>query len=127
MGVGNIKRVYMGWAPTLNGKPMQVLIYMAMVSRDHDSAPWYGLGHEDLAANALGLELPLDDKTPENERARATMLRKVRRHITPLLKHGAIEVKERATFGHLGTSHVVYVLHLDGIDELGNLRSSPFR
>lgn len=111
MGAYNALRVYHAWSGTLTAKPMQLLVYMSLVARDYDADPWFGLGHEDLATVALGLKLPDD---PDNRRAYDAVLRKVRRHITPLLDKGAIETRDRATFGPRGTTHVVYRLFLDG-------------
>lgn len=115
MGAANALRAYHGWrGSALKDRSMRLLIYMALIARDHDAEPWYGLGHADLAVMALGLELPADNGNPQDRAKRDAVLRKVRRHITPLLEAGAIEVKHRATYGALGAKHVVYRLHLDG-------------
>lgn len=111
MGAGNILRVYHAWSSTLTAKPLCMLAYMATIARDNDAEPWYGLGHEDLAHMVLGLTVPSEDEDPK---LRATQLRKVRRHITALHNARAITTRDRATFGALGTSYVVYRLHLDG-------------
>lgn len=113
MGAGNALRVYAAWSGILPGKPLAVLAYMALHTRDGDSDPWYGLGHADLAVNALGIDL-VAPKGPEGKKKRDNQLRKVRRHITPLVAEKAIETRDRATFGLLGEHHVVYRLYLDG-------------
>jgi hypothetical protein len=109
MGYQNVMRVYIGWNH-LKDRPFRMLAYMALVSRDNDAAPWFGLGHEALAEHALGLTLPADGAK------RDQVLRRVRRHITPLVSQGAIETVQRATSAGRGGegSHVVYRLNLSG-------------
>ena len=109
MGANNVMRVYLGWAASLNDRPFRLLSYMALVSVDGDSEPWFGQGHDVLASTALGLKCPSD-----NDKERAAALRIVRRHISPLFAAGAIETRRRATSGNLGVTHVVYRLYLDG-------------
>lgn len=110
MGAGNALRVYNAWGGKLSGKPLALLAYMALHSRDGDSDPWYGLGHADLAVHVFGIDL----KSHIDPRKRDVQLRKVRRHVTPLFLAKAIETKDRATYGLLGEHHVVYRLFLDG-------------
>jgi hypothetical protein len=109
MGYRNVARVYNGWGGALPGEALATLAYMALHSRDEDQDPWYGLGHEDLAVHRFGLKM-LD----EGDKKRDNQMRHVRRHITTLLDKRAIETKKRATYGLLGTRHVVYRLYLDG-------------
>lgn len=121
MGAQNIGRVFVGWGGQLTDRPFRLLVYMALRSLDRDADPWFGEGHAVLAEVALGLKLPED---PDDWKGRDAVLRKVRRHITPLLTRGAIETRTRAVTvpgRDYGSKHVVYRLFLDG-----PWKSSPF-
>lgn len=101
MGAANAVRAYRAWGH-LDDRPLRLLVYMALVARDGDAAPWYGQGHEALAMFAL-------NRTPDDAGLRA-----VRRSLTPLFAAGALETVKRATYGKRGTSQVHYRLWLDG-------------
>lgn len=116
MGASNALRVYAAWGG-LPPKSHQVLVYMALVSIDGDAEPWYGLGHDDIGRRALNLDVPdaeAAEADPKAAKARAEALRKVRRHMTPLHRRGAIETTRKATFGHRGPAPARYRLYLDG-------------
>lgn len=86
-------RTYSGKVPNTS---MVVLVYMALVARDHDSEPQWWEGHEMLAIRCYGYPEPV---TKSN-------LRAVERAITPLFDAGAITTTRHAS-GHFG--HVVTV------------------
>lgn len=75
--------LYAGKVPPLS---MQLLTYMALVSRDGETRPWFGQGHAALANAALGRGLPVSEAD----------LRAVRRGIGPLLAIGAIRADRKA-------------------------------
>jgi DNA-binding transcriptional ArsR family regulator len=81
---------------------MQILVYMALVSIDDDSRPWFGMGHEALAEHALGRPAPITDSD----------IRAVERAITPLRRAGAIETDRRASVRRDGPSTARYRLVL---------------
>jgi hypothetical protein len=91
---------------------------MANTAMDNDAEPWFSLGrstHETLAELALGLTFP--EKTGDqlkDDRARDAVLRKVRRHLTPLFAAGAIKTTQKAVTTQEGSIAVVYRLYLDG-------------
>jgi hypothetical protein len=118
MGASNAIRVYHGWGAKLKDKPLRLLIWMALHAKDDDSEPWYSLGertHETLAEFALGLQFPRPTgDAHKDELARDAVLRKVRRHLTPLFAAGAISTKRRAVTTQQGVTAVVYALRLDG-------------
>jgi hypothetical protein len=98
-----VQRVYHAWGH-LDGRPFRLLVYMALIARDHDSEPWFGLGHDALAELALGLDVPKDPKKRDEAR------RIVRRALTPLHREGAITTSKRQS--HHQAVH--YRLWLDG-------------
>lgn len=115
MGARNVLRVYAAWGrpgpdgrEALSAKPFILLVYMATVARDDDLEPWCGLGHRTLAEMGLGFKIPDDPKKAD------AILRKVRRHITPLRKAGAIRTVRRARYGEYGEQPAKYRLYLDG-------------
>lgn len=116
MGARNAQRVYFGWGPVLKDRPLRLLVYMALAARDDDSEPWFGRGHAVLATEALGMQLPADEGKPDYPAKRDAVMRKVRRHITPLIAAGAIATRTRATSGGdlASGTHVIYRLYLDG-------------
>lgn len=102
MGASNVAaafRLYAGRVPPLS---MQLLTYMALVSRDDDDRPWYGQGHEALALFALGRPAP----------ATRADIAAVERGISPLLTIGAIEADRRASVRRNGPSTVRYRLRI---------------
>lgn len=108
MGGSNVidaYRLYAGKVPPLS---MQVLAFMAAVSKDADRVPWCGIGHKALAELALGRPQSLDDDEPGDP----ADLRAVRRAITPLLESGAIYVMRRASPNRATHKTVRYGLNL---------------
>jgi hypothetical protein len=102
MGASNVAAAYTLYAGKVPATSMQVLIYMALVSKDNDEAPWFSKGREALAEHALGRPLPFD-------RADA---RAVERAIEPLLSIGAISTDRRAAVRREGSSTARYRLNL---------------
>lgn len=90
MGAANAIAAYRAWSH-LGDRALRVLAYMALVARDGDAEPWFGLGHEALSEQALGH--PLNG----NEKDREAALRAVRRAITELHQAGAITTAKRPT------------------------------
>jgi hypothetical protein len=107
VGAANVLRVYHSWRRHLDDRPFCLLAYMALIARDQDAEPWFGQGHAALAELALGMDVPTEAKQ------RDAVLRKVRRHITPLFAAGAICTRKRARYGRYVKSQVQYRLHLD--------------
>lgn len=108
MGASNVidaYRLYAGKVPPLS---MQVLAFMAAVSKDKDGAPWCGVGHKTLAELALGRPQPMDDDVPGDP----ADLRAVRRAIQPLLESGAVYVIRRAAPNRQSFKTVKYGLNL---------------
>lgn len=110
MGASNALRVYSTWGATLGDRAVRVLTYMAIVARDNDAEPWFGLGHEALAEMALGIK-------PDDAGLRA-----VRRAITELHKAGAITTAKRPS--NQGR-HVQYRLWLSGPSPDGKRPITP--
>lgn len=108
MGGSNVIDAYRLWAGKVPPLSMQVLAYMAAVSKDHDAVPWFGLGHKALAEWALGRPQPIDDGEPGDP----ADLRAVRRAITPLLEAGAVYVMRRASPNRATHKTVRYGLNL---------------
>ena len=102
MGASNALKAYQLWRARLPHQPFSVLAYMALRARDNDAAPWYGAGHDELAAIALGL-LMRTDRDKENGR------RQVRRAMTVLQRAGAVTTHRH---GHPGLQ-AVYLLWLN--------------
>lgn len=102
MGATNAMLAYQLYAGRIPPLSMQLLAFMALVSRDDDTRPWYGQGHEALALFALGRPAPATESD----------LRAVRRAIEPLLSIGAIEADRRAAVRRDGPSTVRYRLRL---------------
>jgi hypothetical protein len=59
VGARNALKAYALYAGKLHALPMQVLTYMALVSKDADEYPWFSQGHEALAEFALGRPTPI--------------------------------------------------------------------
>lgn len=108
MGASNVIDAYRLWAGRVPPLSMQVLVYMAAVSRDHDAEPWFGLGHKALAEWALGRPQPVADDEPGDP----ADLRAVRRAMTPLIDAGAVYVMRRASPNRAGHKTVKYGLNL---------------
>ncbi len=102
MGASNVVAAYQLYAGRIPATSMQLLAFMAVVSRDDDDRPWYGQGHEALAIHALGRQAPV---------GRADIAA-VERAISPLLAIGAIEVDRRASVRRDGPSTVRYRLRI---------------
>jgi hypothetical protein len=103
MGGANVAAAYQIYAGKVPATSMQVLLYMALVSKDADPHPWFSKGREALAQLALGRPAPFD-------RADA---RAVERAVEPLLAIGAIETDRRASVRRDGSSTARYRLNLD--------------
>lgn len=104
MGASNVIAAFSLYAGRVPPLSMQCLAYMAVVSRDADTEPWFGQGHEALAVHAMGRREPVSDAD----------LRAVRRAVAPLLKAGAIEADRKAAPRRNGPSTVRYRLNLVG-------------
>lgn len=115
MGASNVVAAYALYAGRVPATSMQVLAYMAVVSKDGDPRPWFGQGHAALAEHALGRKRPITDS---DERA-------VRRAITPLLQAGAITTDRPAARDRRdGPNTARYRLHLD-VGRIPSCGSSP--
>lgn len=106
MGAGNVALAFQIYAGKVPAMSMQVLTYMALVSKDSDPNPWFSKGREALAVHALGRPAPFD-------RADA---RAVERAVEPLLAVGAIETDRRASVRRDGQSTARYRLNLSVAD-----------
>lgn len=105
MGARNVAQAYQAWAGKLAPLSMQVLVYMALVSRDADEKPWYSQGYAALAVHALG-----------RQKADAAALKAVERAMAPLLEKGAVTVERKAAVRRDGASTARYRLVLDTAD-----------
>lgn len=102
MGASNAIAAYVLYSSRLPSKSMHVLNWMALVSLDKDTEPWWSQGHEVLAKMPLGRPEPITSAD----------LRAVERAITPLFEAGAITV-DRHSSGRPGNpQHVRYRLWL---------------
>lgn len=101
VGAANIAKAYGLYAGRVPATSMQMLIYMALVSKDADDQPWFGMGHDALAQLALGRE------------AGRAGVKAVERAIGPLFDEGAITTQRRAAQRSTGPNTVRYRLHLD--------------
>ncbi|TDD27350.1 hypothetical protein E1287_34605 [Actinomadura sp. KC06] len=97
-----MKSAYATWAGKVPPLSMQLLIYMALISKDSDDEPWFGQGHGALAEHALGREAPIEEKD----------IRAVERAVAPLLKEGAIVADRRPAPRSGGSRTVRYRLAL---------------
>ncbi|WP_157630363.1 hypothetical protein [Kribbella catacumbae] len=82
---------------------MQILGYMATVSKDADKEPWYGQGHEAIAQFALGRREPITDSD----------LKAVQRALKPLFEAKAIALERRGAFRRNAPSTARYGLNLE--------------
>lgn len=101
MGASNVLAAYRRWAGRIPPMSMQVLVYMAVVSKDKDPWPWFRQGQEALAEFAMGRAHPTD-----------TDRRAVTRAMTPLLAAGAVTVDQAATYRASENSHARYRLNI---------------
>jgi hypothetical protein len=101
MGARNVAAAYQRWAGKVPGTSMQILVYMALVSKDSDDWPWYGQGQASLAEMAMGRPNP----------GRAD-LRAVQRAMTPLLDAGAVTVDRAGAARNDGNSTARYRLNI---------------
>ena len=104
-------KAYHLWRPLLDDRPFCILAYMALRARDNDAAPWYGAGHDELAA--VGLGLPMG-----TEHDRQNGIRAVRRAMTALHAAGAVTTHRYARPG----KHATYLLWLDTPAAVDNRR-----
>lgn len=102
MGATNVLRAYLAFAGKIPPLSMQVLAYMAAVSRDVDEEPWYSQGQEALAEFALGRERPI-------ERADIAA---VERALKPLFDEKAITTDRPSARRRDGPWTARYRLHL---------------
>jgi hypothetical protein len=105
MGARNVAAAYLTWAGRLPPLSMQVLVYMALVSRDADEKPWYSQGYAALAVHALG-----------RQAADGAALKAVERAMGPLLAKGAVTVDRKAAVRRDGASTARYRLALGVVD-----------
>lgn len=106
MGASNVAAAFATWAGKVPPLSMQVLTYMALVSRDADRQPWFGQGHAALAVHALGRAEPVTKAD----------IAAVERAVAPLAKAGAIKADRRASVRRDGPSTVRYRLVLWTVD-----------
>lgn len=102
MGASNVIAAYALYAGRVPATSMQLLAYMACISKDDDKKPWYGQGHAALAEHALGRSAPI---------TRAD-IKAVERAIAPLAEKGAITTDRKAAVRSDGPNTVRYRLHL---------------
>jgi len=112
MGASNVIAAYALYAGKVPATSMQVLAYMAAVSKDADDEPWYGQGHMALAEHALGRDIEpcgCVDSCKHNRPHEEA----VRRAVKPLREIGAITVSRAPARRRTdGPSTVRYQLHL---------------
>lgn len=102
MGASNALMAYRLYARQATGVPMQLLAYMALVSKDADADPWFGMGHQALALHALRRPEPIQEKD----------IKAVERGISRLLQIGAIVTDRPAAPRRDGPKTVRYRLQL---------------
>ncbi len=103
MGASNALAAFVKYAGKVPPKSLNVLVYMALVSKDTDERPWYGQGHAALAVHALGRPGP----STEGD------IRAVERAVAPLLGDALI-VDRKAAVRIDGPNTVRYRLNLTG-------------
>lgn len=104
MGAGNVLRAYLLFAGKVPATSMQVLTYMAVVSKDADEHPWYSQGHEAIAQFALGRR---EGEITDSD------LKAVQRAIRPLFDAKAITLERRGSKRRSAPSTARYRLELD--------------
>jgi hypothetical protein len=102
MGASNVAAAFARWAGKVPPLSMQVLVYMALVSKDGDREPWYGQGQEALAEAALGRRPPIQ---------RADV-KAVERAVEALAAAGAITTVRKASVRRDGRSTAKYRLNI---------------
>lgn len=80
MGARNVLRAYALFAGKVPPLSMQLLGYMATVSKDADESPWFSQGNEALAVFAFGRRQPITESD----------LKSVQRALRPLFEAKAI-------------------------------------
>ena len=110
MGAKNVLRAYALYAGKVPPLSMQLLTYMAAVSKDADPLPWFSQGHEALAELALGRD---DYETDAAVKA-------VERAMTPLFKVGAITTERGSGRRQHGAWTARYGLHLQDAQPVDN-------
>jgi hypothetical protein len=108
MGAANALAAYQLYGATVGDRPLRLLVYMALVSKDKDAEPWCGIGHEQLSRHALGVTVPDLGRATERRR----VLRRVERAVTDLADAGAIRTVRRASYGVRGITPAKYRLYL---------------
>ncbi len=103
MGASNALAAFIKYAGRVPPQSLNVLVYMALVSKDSDECPWYGQGHAALAQHALGRSAPSTESD----------IRAVERAVAPLLGDALI-VERKATIRIDGPNTVRYRLNLAG-------------
>lgn len=104
MGAGNVLRAYQLYAGKVPPLSMQVLAYMATISIDADSEPWFSMGQESIAIHALGRKGSID----------RAALAAVERAMKPLFEHGAITTIRKASVRRDSWATAKYRLELGG-------------
>lgn len=102
MGATNVATAFALYAGRVPPTSLNVLLYMALVSKDSDREPWFSKGHAAIADAALGRRLP---------HSRADIAA-VERAIRPLLDVKAIRTDRRAAVRSSGASTCRYRLNL---------------
>lgn len=103
MGASNAIAAFTKYAGKVPPQSLNVLVYMALVSKDSDERPWYGQGHAALAQHALGRPGPSTESD----------IRAVERAVAPLLGDALI-VERKAAVRIDGPNTVRYRLNLTG-------------
>jgi hypothetical protein len=103
MGASNALAAFIKYAGKVPPQSLNVLVYMALVSKDSDDRPWFGQGHAAIAQHALGRPNP----------STSADLRAVERAVSPLLGDALI-VERRAAIRIDGPNTVRYRLNLTG-------------
>ena len=118
MGASNAMRAYLLYAGKVPATSMQVLAYMALVSKDADEHPWYSQGHEALAQFALGRR--------ENDITDSD-LKSVQRALRPLFDAKAITLERRGAMRRGAPSTARYRLELDLAEpvDISKLKQQP--
>lgn len=103
MGASNALAAFIKYAGKVPPQSLNVLVYMALVSKDSDERPWYGQGHAAIAQHALGRPAPSTESD----------IRAVERAVKPLLGD-ALTVDRKAAIRIDGPNTVRYRLNLTG-------------
>lgn len=102
MGASNIAAAFTLYGGKVPAMSMLCLVYMALVAKDADAAPWYGKGHAALAEHALGRPSPITRKD----------IKAVERAVQPLIALKAISTDRPAAPRAEGPRTARYRLHL---------------